>query len=148
MSFWDDLKKSLGGAADYTVKKTGEVTGTAKLRMDIRLCNTRLAKAFETVGRAYYKQSKGIGEAEANEETIRTALAEADSIKAEIAALRRQLAELQGCVLCPSCSAQISDKSLFCPLCGQKLAPKEAAEDTESAESETPEENGTTEQAE
>lgn len=141
MSFLEDLKKSIGGAADYTVKKTGEVTGAAKIRMDIRARNTRLEKCFETIGRAYYKQEKGIGEGHG--ETIDTAIAEADEIKAEIAQLRTQLAKIQGCVICSACGAQISDQSIFCPMCGVKLpepeepvTSEEPAEETESAPAE------------
>ena len=44
MAFLDDLKKSLSGAADYTAKKTTEVTGVAKIRLDIRTANSRLAR--------------------------------------------------------------------------------------------------------
>jgi len=127
MSFWNELKTSLNGAADYTVKKTGEITGTAKLRMDIRSKNTRLAKCYETIGRAYYRREKGLdGD---HDETIATAIAEADTLKEEIAALRQQIAKLQGCVICPACSAQISNQSIFCPLCGVKLPEKPVEEE-------------------
>ena len=122
------------------MKKTGEVTGTAKIRMDIRALNTRLAKCFETIGRAYYRQEKGLGEGHA--ETIASAIAEADSIKAEIAALREEMAKLQGCVICSACGAQISDKSIFCPLCGVKLPepPKEETPAEETAAQDAAEE--------
>ena len=127
MSFWNELKTSLNGAADYTVKKTGEITGTAKLRMDIRSKNTRLAKCYETIGRAYYRREK---ELDGNhDETIAAAIAEADTLKEEIAALRQQIAKLQGCVICPACSAQISNQSIFCPLCGVKLPEKPVEEE-------------------
>ena len=137
MSFLKDLKKNLGGAADYTVKKTNEVTGAAKIRMDIRAQNARLAKCFERIGRAYYKKEKGIGELP---EDIGALVAEADEIKEGEAKLRAQLARLQGCVICPACGAQISIKSVYCPLCGIKLpkdepAAKEVpAEDTPAAD--------------
>lgn len=127
MSFWNELKTSINGAADYTVKKTGEITGTAKLRMDIRSKNTRLAKCYETIGRAYYRREKGLdGD---HDETIAAAIAEADTLKEEIAALRQQIAKLQGCVICPACSAQISNQSIFCPLCGVKLPEKPVEEE-------------------
>lgn len=130
MSFLNDLKKSLGGAADYTVKKTGEVTGTAKLRMDIRQLNGQLVKCFERIGRAYYKNEKGIGE---TQENIAEIITEADAIREKIAALRAQLAALQGCVICPACGAQISNKSVYCPLCGVKLPAAEKPAPAEEA---------------
>lgn len=127
MSFWDNLKTGINGAANYTVKKTGEITGTTKIRMDIRAKNTALAKCYENIGRAYYRREKGLGEN--HEETIAAAIAEADTLKEEIAALRQQMAKLQGCVICPACSAQISDQSIFCPLCGVKLPEKPVEEE-------------------
>jgi len=132
MSFFNELKKTIGNAADYTVKKTGEVTGTAKLRMDIRQKNTELAKCYEKIGRAYYKAQKN---AEDHTDEMNAAVLEADTIKAEIAEMKIELAKLQGCTICPVCSAQISDKSVFCPQCGVKLPEKEEpAEPAEEAE--------------
>jgi len=119
MSFLDDLKKSISGAADYTVKKTEEVTETAKLRREIRSRNAALAKCFETIGRAYYKKERGTQEAP--DGVIAAQMSEADRIKGEIAELRRQLAKLQGYAICQACGAQISEKSVFCPLCGVRL---------------------------
>lgn len=131
MSFWNELKNSINGAADYTVKKTGEITGITKIRMDIRAKNNRLAKCYETIGRAYYRREKGLDEN--SSDTIAAAIAEADSIKDEIAVLRDELAALQGCLICPACSAQISNQSIFCPLCGAKLPEKkEEAEPVEA----------------
>lgn len=127
MSFLDDLKKTLGNAADYTAKKTGEVTGTAKLRLDIRAKKSDLAKCYEKLGRAYYKALK-------NEDALDTTalIAQADKLSEELEALNAELAKLQGCIICPACAAQISDKSLYCPLCGMKL-PEKVAEASEEA---------------
>lgn len=125
MSFLDDLKKGLSGAADYTAKKTTEVTGTARIRLDIRSANSRLAKCYEKIGRAYYMNAKE--SAEEQIAAMEAGVQEADAIREEIAAHRLQLAKLQACVICPACGAQISDKSVFCPLCGVKLPKEEEA---------------------
>jgi len=146
MSFWNNLKNSINGAADYTVKKTGEITGTTKIRMDIRAKNTALAKCYENIGRAYYRREKGLGEN--HEETIAAAITEADTLKEEIAALRQEMAKLQGCVICPACSAQISDQSIFCPLCGVKLPEKPVKEEPAETEAEAEAEECTCENEE
>lgn len=142
MSFFNNLKKNINTAANYTVQKTGEVTEAAKIRLDIRTQNVRLAKCFETIGQLYYKSIKENGEAVSAE--LDAHILEADGIKVEIAILRRELAKVQGCVICSSCGAQISNKSVYCPLCGIKLEEEsketaeepaeEAAETTESEE--------------
>ena len=102
MSFFNNLKKNLNTAANYTVQKTGEVTETAKIRLDIRSQNVRLSKCFENIGRVYYKNMKESGEAVSAE--LDAYILEADGIKAEIAVLRRDLAKAQGCVICPACA--------------------------------------------
>ena len=70
---------------------------------------------------------------------------EADGIKAEIAILRRDLAKAQGCVICSACGAQISNKSVYCPLCGIKLEEESEEEVAEEAAEETAEETDTEE---
>ena len=141
MSFFNNLKKNINTAANYTVQKTGEVTEIAKIRLDIRTQNVRLAKCFENIGRTYYKNMKENGGAVSEE--LDACILEADGIKAEIALLRADLAKAQGCVICPACGAQISNKSVYCPLCGIKLpeeteepekVAEEAAETTETEE--------------
>ena len=61
---------------------------------------------------------------------------EADGIKLEISILRRELAKAQGCVICSSCGAQISNKSVYCPLCGIKLEEETAEEESVEATTE------------
>jgi hypothetical protein len=139
MSFFDNLKKNINTAANYTVQKTGEMTEAAKIRLDIRTQNLRLAKCFENIGQLYYKSTKENGEIASAE--MDAYILEADGIKLEISILRRELAKAQGCVICSSFGAQISNKSVYCPLCGIKLeAEEESAEETVEISEETPEE--------
>lgn len=146
MSFFNNLKKNLNTAANYTVQKTGEVTEAAKIRLDIRTQNVRLSKCFENIGRVYYKNMKESGEAVSAE--LDAYILEADGIKAEIAVLRRDLAKAQGCVICPACGAQISNKSIYCPLCGVKLEDEsQPAEEKETAEEVVEETSETAEEA-
>ena len=135
MSFFENLKKNINTAANYTVQKTGEMTEAAKIRLDIRTHNLRLAKCFENIGQLYYKSTKENGEIASAE--MDAYILEADGIKLEISILRRELAKAQGCVICSSCGAQISNKSVYCPLCGIKL--EEETVEEESGEETTEE---------
>ena len=137
MSFFNNLKKNINTAANYTVQKTGEVTEAAQIRLDIRTQNVRLAKCFATIGQLYYRSIKENGEAVSAE--LDAHILEADGIKVEIAILRRELARAQGCVICSSCGAQISNKSVYCPLCGIKLAEETEEAPAEEATEETTE---------
>ena len=131
MSFFENLKKNINTAANYTVQKTGEMTEAAKIRLDIRTQNLRLAKCFENIGQLYYKSIKENGEIASAE--MDAYILEADGIKLEISILRRELAKAQGCVICSSCGAQISNKSVYCPLCGIKLEEETVEEESVEA---------------
>ena len=134
MSFFENLKKNINTAANYTVQKTGEMTEAAKIRLDIRTQNLRLAKCFENIGQLYYKSIKENGEIASAE--MDAYILEADGIKLEISILRRELAKAQGCVICSSCGAQISNKSVYCPLCGIKLEEETVEEESVAATTE------------
>ena len=148
MSLLDTLREKMNGAANYTVKKTGEVTGAARVRMEIRAQKARLARSFEDIGRAYYRKEKGLTQDDGA--ALAAAVAEADSIRIELYTLRRKLAALQDSVLCPHCGAQVPDTSIYCPICGVKLpeptpAPKPPRE--EEAPVEIPAEEAPAEEA-
>lgn len=154
MSFLDSLMKNVSDAADYTVRKTGELTEIAKLRMEIHNCNNHITQCYEHLGRLYYKSVKnpdGTGSS-----SMEKYVAEADQWKEKLSALRVSLARAQGSVICDACGAQISVQSVYCPLCGVKL-PTEEADDTasdvactcvmETAEEEIPQTEAQTEAA-
>ena len=148
MNLLDTLREKMNGAANYTVKKTGEVTGAARVRMEIRTQKSRLARSFEDIGRAYYRKEKGLTQDDGA--ALAAAVAEADSIRLELYTLRRKLAALQDSVLCPHCGTQVPDTSIYCPICGVKLpeptpAPKPPRE--EEAPVEIPAEEAPAEEA-
>ena len=136
MSFLNNLKKNLSDAADYTVRKTGEMTDVAKKHLEIRTCNSHLTKCYENLGRAFYKAEKGM--LGANDLTPAEYIAEADRLQTELEQLRLQLAVLQGRVICPACGAQTCDHSVFCPMCGTKLLDESTAADETAGECEFP----------
>ncbi len=151
MTIFEDIIKRMTGAADYTVKKTEAMTDAAKIRMEIRTQKSRLARCYETIGRAYYKNEKGL--TQDGGEALAAAVAEADDLRAQMHKLHEKLARAKNCVLCPHCGAQVPSYCVFCPMCGVKLPEPEeevpAEEETvaETPAEETPDENAPAEEA-
>lgn len=134
MAFWDDITKGAKDAANYTVKKTEELTSIAKLKIALRGEESKLDDCFEDIGELYYLSEKnGADNAAAIAELIKNA----DDIKSKIAELKASLADVQGNALCEMCGASFDPEYRFCPKCGaekkarkcEKEAPEEKTEE-------------------
>ena len=116
MSFFDDVKESLVSAGKDVSQKAKEVSGVARLKLDVKTKEDFVTKQYAELGRMYYEQHKEDEEA-ANEEqlkVIREALEEIERMKAEIL-------NLQGASECPNCGAKMPLGAAFCSSCGTKL---------------------------
>lgn len=116
MSFFDDVKESLVSAGKDVSQKAKEVSGVARLKLDVKTKEDFVTKQYAELGRMYYEQHKEDEEA-ANEEqfeVIREALEEIDRMKTEIL-------NLQGASECPNCGAKMPLGAAFCSSCGTKL---------------------------
>lgn len=118
MEIWDEIKKSVADAAAYTASKTTELTGIAKLKMNIHSGETKLYKCFEDIGRLFYISER---EGEDNAAAISALIMQADKLSADIAAARAELAKMKNTYVCDGCGAEISNECSFCPVCGKKL---------------------------
>ena len=58
MANWNDIKASVGKAANKTVKKAGELADTASLHFKYKTCKAKVSEKFEKLGRLTYKQLK------------------------------------------------------------------------------------------
>ena len=46
MAFWEDVSRTATDAANYTVKKAGELTNAAKVKYRLHLAETKLAVTY------------------------------------------------------------------------------------------------------
>ena len=116
MAIFEDMRDALLSAGKDVSNKAKEVSGIAKLKLDVKSKEDFVEKQYAELGRTYYEQHKEDEEpAEAERfKVIREALEEIDRMKAEIL-------NLQGAAECPNCGARMPQGAAFCSNCGTKM---------------------------
>ena len=122
MSIWDEIAKGASDAANYAVKKPGEVTTLAKMKLALHTEETKLTECYTDIGRLYYVYQRDGKDLVAD---IASRIAEADASHEKIAAIKAEIADLQDSVICSSCGSKINKAFEFCPICGTKQETKE-----------------------
>ncbi len=138
MAFLDDIKKSATDVANKAVKKTEEITGVAKLQMNIKMKEAKLSSVYEEIGRMFYSAERN-GVDFTSE--IAGSILKADTLKVEIASAKAEIAKLRNLVICEGCGNEIANDAAFCSFCGMKqVKPSpaccEVEEEGESADEE------------
>lgn len=121
MSLFNEIKRNVSGAASVASKKTSELTGIAKLNVNIKLEETKLSECYEEIGRLFYTAERS---GEDNTSDIATYIMQADKIKATIAGYKAELAHLKKVVVCEGCGTEISETAAYCSVCGTKQVKK------------------------
>ena len=119
-SFFDEMKESLVSAGKDVSQKAKEVSGVAKLKLDVKSKEDYVEKQYAELGRTYFDAHKDDEENAENEQfkVIKEALAEIERMKTEIL-------NLQGAAECPNCGARMPQGASFCSSCGAKMAEPE-----------------------
>lgn len=129
MAFFDDLQKTVTDAAYFTAKKTGELTGIARVKFNIKAEQVRLNSTYAKIGSLFYSAER---EGLDHTEEIAQLISQADKINGDIAAYREKLAELRKSKVCSECGGKISKSASFCPNCGVKIVREEEAKNDET----------------
>ena len=93
MSFFDEMKESLVSAGKDVSQKAKEVSGVAKLKLDVKSKEDYVEKQYAELGRTYFDAHKDDEENAENEQfkVIKEALAEIERMKAEILKVRQNV---------------------------------------------------------
>ncbi len=122
------ISESLTEAGKDVSQKVKDMTGIARLNMDIRGKESYINRRFTAIGEQYYEMHK---------DDVEPLFKEIDLIneaKEEILRMQKELAELKGMKRCSACGATTDQDSLFCPKCGTKyetVCPEENESDDE-----------------
>lgn len=114
MAFFDSMKETLTTAGRDVSQKAKEVSGVAKLKLDIKSREDALNKEYIALGKRYYDMHK---EGEVADEQM----ASISSLLNEIADLKEEVVRIQGGSSCPQCGAVIPNGAAFCSKCGAKI---------------------------
>ena len=96
MAFFDSMKETLTTAGRDVSQKAKEVSGVAKLKLDIKSKEDALNKEYIALGKRYYDMHK---EGEVADERM----ANISTLLNEIADLKDEVVRIQGGSSCPQC---------------------------------------------
>ncbi|HBN83199.1 MAG TPA: hypothetical protein DDZ89_05090 [Clostridiales bacterium] len=124
MTFFQNIGKKMGEAAQGVKSKTDEIAAISKLNRSIADENKKIAQAYSDLGKKVYelyKQDEPLHEAFADECQL-IALAEE-----AIASFEVQILESKNLKKCPDCGNEVVREVQFCPKCGHKFEKIEEA---------------------
>lgn len=114
MDFFSKLGDTISATGKDVSRKAKDLTGLAKLNMDVRTKEEYVLKQYTEIGKQYFEQHKD-DEAPAFGEIalIKEAMEEIEALKSEIA-------QMKGLKKCPACGAVMELDAVFCNKCGVK----------------------------
>lgn len=114
MDFFSKLGDTISATGKDVSKKARDLTGLAKLNMDVRAKEEYILKQYGEIGKQYYEQHKEDAEPAFEEiALIKEAMEEIEVLKSEIA-------QMKGLKKCPACGAVLELDAVFCNKCGVK----------------------------
>lgn len=118
MGILDDVVVNAKSAAEAVSKKAGQLMDASKLRISAAELNAKIGEGYEALGQYAYENCRALfaGDPEAVGK-----MAELDELKAQAAAIAKELNDKQNKVVCPVCGKQSPNTALFCANCGAKL---------------------------
>jgi ribosomal protein L40E len=116
MDFFDKIGEAVVTAGKDVGQKAKEVSGVAKLKLDIKSKQDYLQKQYASLGETYYQKHKDDTDSEESEQfyLIKEAIDEIDRMNEEVL-------KLQGASACPNCGATMPEGASFCSSCGAKM---------------------------
>ena len=119
MAFFDKLSETLTKASKDVGQKAKDLSGVAKLTMDIHTKEEQVQKLYAQIGKLYFESHKDDDPAEYAQ------IAQIKEMLVVIEDMKKDLMELKGTKICPKCGKEIDSKDTFCKGCGAKLADDE-----------------------
>ena len=120
MGILDDVVINAKSAAEAVSRKAGQIVDVSKLRISAAEINAEIAKRYEVLGQYVYECSRS--SLAADPEAVGQ-MTEIDDLKAQQAAIAKELGDKQNKVFCPICGKQSPITAAFCSSCGTKLIP-------------------------
>ena len=116
MDFFDKLGESIVTAGKDVSQKAKDLSGVAKLNLDIKNKEDYISKQYIEIGKMYYEAHKNEDAGEFLEQ-----MAVITEAQESIVSMREEIMKLKGAKQCPNCGAQVTEGAAFCGKCGTKM---------------------------
>lgn len=116
MDILEKIGDTIVNVGKDVTQKAKDVSGIAKLRLDIRAKEDFIKEQYMAIGKEYYERHK--------EEAVRdqARFDQIDEALSAITKMKAQILELRGSKKCPECGAETTDAAEYCSVCGAKLS--------------------------
>ena len=138
MAFFDKLSETLTNASKDVSQKAKDLSGVAKLTMDIHTKEDQLQKLYAQIGKLYFEAHKDDEPAEYEQ------MSQIKEMITVIEDMKKDLMELKGAKVCPRCGQEVKTADVYCKSCGAKLEDDEIIVD--AVVKEAPEEDSVSEE--
>lgn len=115
MAFFDKLSETLVNASKDVSQKAKDLSGTAKLTLDIHTKEDQVQKMYAQVGKRYFEEHKD------DEQTAYEEMAQIKEMLAVIEDMKKELMELKGAKVCSRCGQEVKAEDAYCKSCGAKI---------------------------
>ena len=125
MAFIERMGDTLLNMGKDVSQKAKDMSGIAKLKLNIRSKEDFVREQYMEIGKAYYERHKGEDVLE-QERFIQI-----EEALEDIAQMEHQILELTGAKKCPGCGAETAETAEYCSICGTKISAVVEEEPTE-----------------
>ena len=115
----EELGERLSQTAEVVGNKAGEVIQITKIKKDIHSLKQSNNQDFREIGRLIYNMYLNDVVHDPEIMDICDAISHREE---KIDKCRKELSDIKGERLCPSCGKYYSDDMVFCPYCGEKIS--------------------------
>lgn len=122
MPFFEDLGRKLSNMGQGVAQQTKNIADTSRLNGAVSERERRIAQLFQAIGQAYYQrhlQDPAAEEREKMEEIAR--------LYGEIEQYQREINQIKGLAICPTCGAGVPAQAAFCNSCGTRMPQQQPA---------------------
>lgn len=118
MGLFDDIMDKAKGVANVASKKTKEVVGYSKLKIQAMQITSDVDDLYEKLGRLTYEEKKANVN---NSELIASCISDIDNLLLDLAIVNQKITENKATGECPNCNAHNADGAAFCQNCGARI---------------------------
>ena len=112
------VAKKTEEAVEVVAKKTEETVEVQQLKSQIRVMERNNERDFQDIGKMVYERYQKGKEVDAEFVEFCEAISGREE---SIDEYKKQVAEIKGLDVCPSCKAHVEANVVFCPKCGAKI---------------------------